>query len=241
MPRFSPRGALATLAPLAVAACGLPVDWYGSEVAGSGTVTTETRRITGYDRIEIGGEFDVTVTQGGAPSLTLTGDDNLLPLVRTEVQDGTLIVEEEEDFHSSEGIEIAISAPSLRGISASGSSEVRVTGVRASEFQASVSGSSEMAAEGAFGDLAASVSGSGEIWMKGTAETIDASVSGSGEMDLSGVPARSANVRVSGSGDVHVFVTEALNASVSGSGDVLYGGNPRVSEEVSGSGSVRPE
>jgi hypothetical protein len=241
MLRFPFRGALACVVPFALAACGLSVDWGGPTVAGSGTVVTETRRVTGFDRIEIGGDFDVTVIQGSTPSLTLTGDDNLLPLVRTEVRDGSLVVEPEKDFRSSRDIEVAISTPSLRGISSSGSWEVAVTGIRSSEFRAAVSGSSEMAAEGDFGVLAASVSWSGEIAMEGTAETIDASVSGSGEMDLARVRARSANVRVSGSGDVRVFATEGLNASVSGSGDVVYGGSPRVSREISGSGSVRPE
>ncbi|HUP01370.1 MAG TPA: head GIN domain-containing protein [Gemmatimonadota bacterium] len=209
-------------------------------MAGSGQIVSESRAVGDFDRIEIGGRFDVSVTVGGRPAVSLKGDDNLLPLVRTEVRNGALHIDSDRDLRPHDDIEIVISTAALEGISSGGSSDVRVTGVRSAGFRASVSGSSELTADGAFGDLSASVSGSGEIAMTGTADEIDARVSGSGELDLYEVRARAADVHVSGSGDVHVFVTERLNASVSGSGDVRYGGDPQVSRSVSGSGSVRP-
>ena len=105
-------------------------------------------------------------------------------------------------------------------------------------FHVGVSGSSDVVANGEFGDLSASISGSGEIHMNGTADAIDGDVSGSGELDLLQVRARSARIDVSGSGDATVQVSDRLDASVSGSGDVRYRGRPSVDADVSGSGSV---
>ncbi len=207
---------------------------------GSGRVVTEPRHVTGFDQIDIEDSFDVEITVGPAYDVRIAGDDNLLPYVRTEVRGRTLHVEETREFDPTDDIRITISTPELTGLSSSGSSDVRATGVRASGFDASVSGSGRLVADGDFGDLSASVSGSEALLMRGTADDIDAGISGSGDLDLGQVAARSAAVRVSGSGDAVVRVGETLQANVSGSGGVRYHGSPRVESSVSGSGSVRP-
>ncbi len=55
--------------------------------AGSGTAKTETRPVAGFTSIELAGTGDVQVKQTGTESLTVTADDNLLPLLTTEVVD----------------------------------------------------------------------------------------------------------------------------------------------------------
>jgi hypothetical protein len=206
---------------------------------GSGRVVSEPRSATGFDIVAVEDEFDVTVTVGPAYAIEVTGDDNLLPFVKTQVRDRTLHIGTARDLDPTEGIRVHVTTPSLRGLSSSGSSNVRASGIRATSFDTSVSGSSDLVAAGDFGDLDSSVSGSGSIRLQGTADDIEASVSGSGELDLAQVVGRSAQVKVSGSGDVVVQVSEALDASVSGSGDVRYVGRPQVESSVSGSGSVR--
>ena len=196
-------------APVAVA-CGISVDWDGPVVAGSGVRTNVTRSVATFDRVDVGGEYDVVIRVGAAPSVILEGDDNLLPLIRTEV----------------------------RGVHSGGSSDIAIRDVLSEAFEASVSGSSDLTANGDFGDLSASISGSGEIHMTGTADLIDGHVTGSGEMDLLEVRARSARVDVSGSGGVTVEVSDRLDAKVSGSGHVRYRGQPAVQADVSGSGAV---
>ncbi|HEY7472490.1 MAG TPA: head GIN domain-containing protein [Gemmatimonadota bacterium] len=218
--------------------CGISVDWDGPAVAGSGVVTSQNRSVPAFDRIDIGGEYEVVVRVGATRSVVLEGDDNLLPLVRTEVRNGTLHIESEQDLRPRDAIRIEIAVETLNAVHSGGSSNVAVRDVRSSAFDVGVSGSSELTANGEFGDLSASISGSGEIHMNGTAGAIDGDVSGSGELDLLEVRARSARIDVSGSGDVAVQVSDRLDASVSGSGDVRYRGQPRVDADVSGSGSV---
>ncbi|CAN5805866.1 head GIN domain-containing protein [soil metagenome] len=217
--------------------CGISI-WDGPSVAGSGVITSQSRSVHAFDRIDVGGQYDVVVTVGATRSVVLEGDDNLLPLVRTEVRGGTLHVESDNDLRPSREIRIEIVVETLRGIHSGGSSDVAVRDVRAPAFEASVSGSSELTANGQFGDLSTSISGSGEIHMNGTADAIDGKVSGSGELDLLQVRARAARIDVSGSGDAAVQVSERLDASVSGSGDVRYSGRPSVNADISGSGSV---
>lgn len=231
------RGLL-PLTVLLVAACGLSFDFGGPAVRGTGTVVTSTRPVPAFDHVAVGGDFDVTITAGPARGLTMTGDDNLLPLIETDVRNGTLHIDTDKNLRSDEPLRIVITTPTLAGVSSGGSSTIRVSGVRADHFEASVSGSSQMTAAGAVRELTASVSGSGDIAMTGAAQHVEGSVSGSGGLDLHGVRAQTASVRVSGSGNVSLHVTERLEARVSGSGNVSYSGNPAVESETSGSGSV---
>lgn len=232
------------LAALALAAaptaCGFSIDLDTAKVRGSGVSATDRRSVGAFDRIDVSGNFDVVVQVGSPVSVVLTGDDNLLPLVETTVQGSTLKIRPTERIGPRAGMTVNVTTPTLDGIDVGGSGDVTVHGVRSRSFRAGVHGSAGMVVDGAFGDLGADVSGSGSLRMSGTAERIRAGVSGSGEIDLVEVPARTARVRVSGSGDIALRVSDSLDADVSGSGDVLYDGRPRVRSHVSGSGTVRP-
>ncbi len=232
-----PLRVTASLALLAATACGISIGDPG--VQGSGRQIAETRAVGDFDRVQVSGAFDVRITSGASSSLRIEGDDDLLPLVETRVVKGALRVRSERRLRPSRRILIEIGTPHLAGVETSGSSDVRVTGVRSPTFDAAVSGSGTLDAEGSFGDLAVSVSGSGRVVGTGAAETVDVEVSGSGDVDLVEVRARSARVSTSGSGDVSLSVSESLEASTSGSGQVRYTGRPSVNANVSGSGEVR--
>lgn len=227
------------IAAAALTACGV-VKLPGSGIDGSGKIVVDARTVPAFDRVSVEDEFDVEVAVGPAAAVEVTGDDNLLPHVRTEVRGGTLHVETDRDLDPTDRIRVRVATSSLRGLASSGSSNVHATGVRATVFEARVSGSSDVAADGDFGDLSASISGSGKIRLRGTGDSIDALISGSGALDLAGLEVRAARVRVSGSGDAILHARESLAASVSGSGSVRYHGDPRVKSTVSGSGSVHP-
>jgi len=231
---------MTALALVPLSGCGISVDWDGPAIAGSGVTTTDRRSMPAFDRIDLSGEFDVVVDVGRPRSVAITGDDNLVPLVRAEVRNGTLHIDREKDFRSRRDIRIEIGVESLNGLHSGGSSDVTVRNVRSPAFDLGVSGSSDLFASGEFGDLDASISGSGEIHLDGSADEIEGSVSGSGELDMLQVSARTARIDVSGSGEASVNVSERLEANVSGSGDVRYAGRPAVQGDVSGSGSVEP-
>src|SRR5687768_12132665 len=96
------------IAATAASGCGVSVDWDGPSVAGSGVRTSVTRSVATFDHVDVGGAYDVVVRVGAAPSVVLEGDDNLLPLIRTEVRDGTLHIDSEDDMRSRDPIRITI-------------------------------------------------------------------------------------------------------------------------------------
>jgi hypothetical protein len=228
---------------LIVVAAGLmacDMSGLGPRLRGSGVEGTERRSVEPFDAVSVGADFDVSIEVGPETSVTLSGDDNLLPIVRTEVTDGTLRIEATRLYDARRGIRVKLTTPSLRAVAVSGSSNVEARPFRASRFRASVSGSGSLLAEGEADRLDVSVTGSGDLMLKGSANRVTAAVSGSGDLHLLELRARMVDVSVTGSGSAALLASEQLNASVSGSGEVRYAGTPRVTRRITGSGTVTP-
>ncbi|HWM88904.1 MAG TPA: head GIN domain-containing protein [Kofleriaceae bacterium] len=210
-----------SLATIALVLLALP-GCFGPQIQGSGNAIQQPRSVAGFRRIEIKGSTDVVATVGPATQVTVSGDDNIVPHVRTEVRGDTLIIDMERGSYSPRAdLVVTISTPALDGVSISGSADAQVKGVVAERFDAHISGS-------------------GNLDVRGTARQLEASISGSGDMRLYGLSCGRASVEVSGSGNVELTAAEALDAQISGSGDVRYRGRPHTQVKVSGSGSVEP-
>jgi hypothetical protein len=191
-------------------------------VEGSGTRKEEKREGKNFNALRVSGAYDLTVTLGEDESLTLSGDDNLLPLIETSVEGGVLIVKNRKSISPKLPLRLTISAKALRELKVSGSLRGSVTGLDTDVFGLVASGSCRLT-------------------LAGRADALTMSVSGSGSLDAAGLRAKVATVKISGSGDADVEVSESLSVKISGSGKVRYGGEPKnVDRDISGSGSVVP-
>ena len=65
-------------------------------IKGSGNAASEKRDLTGFHAVDVGGIFHVEITSQQEFGVEISADDNLIPLVRTEVRDGVLYIESEE-------------------------------------------------------------------------------------------------------------------------------------------------
>lgn len=226
----TPSGSL-TGAAVAIMAVGLFAAGCGSHIGptgglmwkktieGSGIVVEEVRPAETIESIELRISCSVIGEVSDTTSLAVTGDDNLLEHVRTEVIDGKLRIESDERLRSNSGITVNIKSPALKGASISGSGRIIITGIETPQFHASISGS-------------------GTIQASGTSEHVNATISGSGNIDLLKLPSMNASASISGSGLIQVDARQSLNAHISGSGSIRYAGDPTVSKHISGSGSV---
>jgi hypothetical protein len=192
------------------------------KVKGSGNAATENRVVTAFSKIEISGSANVTVAIGPVQSLTLTIDDNLLPLIETKVEGDTLSIRSTKSYHSDLGLKIAIVVPSLDSLSVSGAAKMKVSGLNASTFTLDVSGA-------------------GDAVLTGKTDQFDAHLSGAGNLQAENLVAKNVEVEISGAGNAVVFATQSLDASIAGAGSVSYGGSPpQVRQNVSGFGSIKP-
>lgn len=181
---------------------------------------TEVRTVAEFHALELRGAARVDVRVGEAQSVVVTAEEALLPFLKTEVRDGTLVLDRAPGAPTTrKTVQITVTAPTLDAAVLLGSGDVRLSNVKGASFRAAITGSGDVTAVGAIDELVVDVDGSGEA-------------------RLAGLAAKNVKVRLSGSGDARVTASEALDVQLLGSGDVRYSGNPRLTQSVQGSGDV---
>lgn len=189
-------------------------------VKGSGMMKTETRAIDDFTGLILECSGDVTIMTGDETSCTVSADDNLIPLILTEIEGENLRITTKESISTSNPITVNIVTPHLKSATLKGSGKIIVRDIREQSL-----------------DLA--ISGSGDIESDGSVDTLTVSVTGSGDIKAYKTPAKNVHARISGSGDIEVTATEAITAEVLGSGDIRYKGNPsKKKTSVTGSGEI---
>ena len=208
------RFAVALLAVLLVAAAC-------SVTKGSGKVVSQTRKVTGFTKVELSGSGELTIEKTGMESLTISAEDNLLPQLTSEVSGDTLTLGTKPNTTvvPTKPITYSLTVKDLNGIAVSGSGSVRVSNLTTNSLTTQISGSGTISASGTVNDQAVDISGSGRY----QAEQLTS---------------KTAKVQISGSGHASVLATDLLDVKISGSGTLTYGGNPQITQEISGSGKL---
>ena len=214
-------------------------------VTGNGNVKTEKRNPGNFSGVKTSGSIDIEITTGDSYAVSVEDDENILPLIETEVEGGILNVHyKNETFINNDHAKVYVTAPSLNKLSISGSGNITAKDVVKSsdKIEAEISGSGDMNAEVDAPSVDAEINGSGNITLKGRTKDFTGSISGSGDLKCGDLQSENAGISIAGSGNAHVFASVHLKASSLGSGDVYYRGNPSSPEiHTTGSGSVEPE
>ena len=193
-------------------------------IVGSGKVASETRTVSGFDYVELKGSGNVEISFGTTESVTVKGDDNILPLIETSVLGDTLVINTKPftTMTTANEIKISITMKSLQGLTLSGSGNIDVAGVNGKS-------------------IVVEMPGSGNITVNGTSDSVTIRLPGSGNIFCEGLKTQSATVTMDGSGNITVFASNLLDASIRGSGSIHYFGNPtQVKTNVTGSGTITP-
>jgi len=258
MRRIAAAAALASL--VLCAGCRLEIN---EGVKGNGDVVTETRAFEGIDAVALRNQGDLIITLGDREELIIQAESNLIELLETEVDDGTLVLREKRGvrLRPTKPIRFALTVRSLEGIRNSASGDITAPRLRAERMDIRLSGSGDLDLRGletgecvvritGSGDatidaleavsLAVRQSGSGDLEIGvGAADSFEAHLSGSGGCRAPELRTRQTTVRASGSGGISVHVEDDLEGHLSGSGGVRYSGDPKVDVSSSGSGRAR--
>jgi hypothetical protein len=248
--------AIATATVLALSGCYARMS---KAVDGSGVAKTESREPGAFERVRLDGSADVIVkvrdgavvadevepAAAAAPlpaaAVTVSGDDNILPLIETEVRGGELVISSRASYRAKTPVKVTVNTLKLDKLQLNGSGRAAITGARGGRLEVSVRGSGDVRIERLEVDrLDVDIAGSGNVNGDGSADHVHVSIAGSGDVRLGDVAAQSAEVKISGSGDATLNAAATLNARIAGSGDVRYRGAPKVESSVAGSGKVKP-
>jgi hypothetical protein len=200
---------------LSLAGCSLGV-------AGSGTMATEKRDVPAFTAVDAAIVGNVNITCQASQEVSLTGDDNILPLIETEVKDGTLYIKPKEVYQAKNSLTINISAPDVQKLVFTGVGNAKLTNVKNEKIVIELTGTGNVEAEG---------------------ETKDAELRlmGVGEFNAQQLHAENVTVNSTGSGNISAYATKQIDGKLDGVGDLNYYGNPTsVKVKTVGVGKVNP-
>ena len=191
-----------------------------SATHGSGNLVSEKRDVGSFHGVDVGGIFQVEILAQKDFSVEIEADDNLLRLIKTEVNDGVLNISSESSIKSKNTIRVRISAPDIDSIGASGASKVSVTDLKTS-------------------DLKLDASGDSKVTLAGEAGNLSVELSGASGLEAEGLEAETVSVDASGASCASVNVLEQLEAKAAGASKIIYSGSPKkVEKKSSGASSI---
>lgn len=210
-------------------------------VRGSGDVQTETRSVSGFDRVSLSGQGELILTQGEQESLEIEAEDNILAVIETTVRGDTLHIDirDRTVIRPTEPIRFYLTMPEIAGFELSGSGALTADVIDADRLDLQVSGSGEISIDSlSAASLTVDISGSGDAEIAGQVTNQTIGISGSGLYRAADLQSETVDVEVNGSGEATVWVDQALTIEVNGSGTANYYGTATVTQNINGSGTV---
>lgn len=188
-------------------------------IQGNGHITTDSRQIADFRRVQADGAFEVTWTPG-AVAFSVTTDSNLTEYIHARVSGDRLLIEWQKPLRATHGIKVNISSPALTHATLNGAVRLVASNLSGSEFYLEANGASRIA-------------------LNGTVNAMQGEMNGASRLDAESLVTRAMDLTIAGAGRADVNVTDALKVDISGAGKVTYTGNPTVKKDISGAGSVR--
>lgn len=194
--------------------------------------------------ISVSAKIVVNVQQGTQPSVRISGYENVLKYVRTDVSGNVLHVYLDKSTiwsNMGDDMTVEVSMPAINFMELSGAPDAEIHGnVTGNSLKISVSGASTIDIDNLNTEVfAIDISGSGKLNINGGhVKSASYQISGSGDVNAFPLQAETTTAAISGAGSGNVTALQTLSASISGAGTIRYKGHPSISQHVSGVGSI---
>lgn len=214
--------------------------WTIGLVRGSGNIEKEERDVSGFDEVSFTGMGNLIIMQGEEESLLVEADDNVLPLIETNVFGDRLNIGYRRgyNFIPASNVKFYLSVIDINKVSLSGAGKIDCEGLETNKLELELSGAGDIDFNIGADKLVIESSGAGDLTLSGEVESQNVDISGVGRYNAKELESKECDIEVSGAGSATVNVTEELDIEISGVGNVYYIGSPRVRQDISGLGKI---
>jgi len=208
-------------------------------VKGDGNVVTRERKVSTFEQVDVSGAFTVYLKQGSSHGVTIEADENLHPIIITEVEGNTLKIYADEPIRKAKKMAVYVNFPEISSLDISGACEIFSKSVlKGAKLKLDFSGASEAELQLDYQKLMIDGSGASEMELSGSVEEVRMELSGASDIDAEELKVIDMYLSTSGASDVDVNVTGMLEVHSSGASEVEYVGNPQLKVDKSGASSV---
>ena len=201
----------------------------------------EEREVQDFTMINIGGAFNVFLTQGNSHSVVVEAPEDLMDMVITEVRGKELKVYNRRNINNSGRIHVYIEFRELKELDISGASNVEgETVIKAETFELKVSGAGNTYLDLEVDRLTTDVSGAGNVELNGKAGSHNVKISGAGNFVAYGFKCDKLSIEANGAAHAKVYAVNEIEAYAKGASSITYKGNPeKVMVNSSGAGDIQ--
>lgn len=173
----------------------------------------ETHALSGFDKIEIGGVYELDVKVGGDFSVETSGHAKEVEGMKVFVDGDTLRIKHKKNsfrnkMKSKNGVVVTISMPELNGVEIGGVGSGSISGIDSDR-------------------LSVEVGGVGELEISGKCKSLEIEVAGVGELDAEDLKCENVDVQLAGVGEIDVYASKSVDVEAAGVGEVNVYGNPK--------------
>lgn len=200
----------------------------------------EQRILGGFDRLDLRTAARVLIRQGDRDVVQIDADAALLPRIETRVDNDTLHLQDGAGAETGPA-QVVITLRQLRGLTASGPTQVSVQGLQGRELSITGGGTSSMSLRQVdVGRLRVALGGGSQLQVSGATRELTAQLGGQAGLEAGALDADAAMVQGGGHARATVCVRSSLNVAIAGSSSVSYYGQVKPTVAIGGSAVLRP-
>jgi hypothetical protein len=184
--RSVPRGVALGSVALLITGCGIQID--AGDGLDAGDTVTESFTVDDFDRLEIGGAFDVTITLGDEPSVEIRVGEKLVDDLRVD-QDGDRVTIGLDNGWSTvnSDVEARITTLDLSRLGLDGAVRADVRDLDADRLELELNGASRVEGDGTVGELIIEANGASRIdFGDVTIDRVELEANGASQLNLTG-------------------------------------------------------
>jgi Putative auto-transporter adhesin, head GIN domain len=207
-------------------------------ISGNGNIETQERNISeDFTGIKVSQGIDVYLTSNNSTKLTVEADENIIDLLRTEVDEGTLKIYFEKNVWRATSRKVYLSVPTLNSVTTTSGASVKFENtLKVDKLSLKATSGSDIYAYVDVTDLQSKTTSGADIKIKGLAKNFEASATSGSDIKASDLKADYVTARVTSGADIKVYAVKEINAKATSGGDIKYSGNPKVVNKTKNSG-----
>ncbi len=216
-------------------------------IVGSGDLDTEVFDLADFTAVNVGGGFEVEISQSSSYSIRITADDNMFDYIEVSKTDDTLTIRMKwgYSYESAKARDrpTKITMPALYELRFSGGTHGEIEDFSSShEFAIGLSGGSSLNGDFTTSeDAQFDLSGGSTLSLNGAANDLTIDASSGSHLDLPDFTIQNATVDLSGGSWATINVDGRLDADLSGGSHLFYTGNPTMGNiDTSGGSTIEP-
>ena len=211
-------------------------------IKGSGILKTETLPVKGFNAVLLTGVGQLVIQQTGTESLTVSAEDNFLPLISASVQ-GTMLtirMQAGTTLQPTQPLQYFLTVKDLNSIGLGGAGGVTITQFKTTALAVTLKGVGNITLSGlTLNTFSVAMSGTGNVVVGGQTQSQTVRCSGVGSYNAANLASHTATVQLSGVGNATVRVSDSLDVTIAGVGDLTYLGSPTITQHITGTGKVQ--